>query len=49
MLGSDALSVERRSSVKQKQKKTGKTVFYTVMQPLVILILLQTAILLVSL
>ena len=35
--------------MKQKQKKTGKTVFYTVMQPLVILILLQTAILLVSL
>ena len=35
--------------MKQRQKKTGKTVFYTVMQPLVILILLQTAILLVSL
>ena len=35
--------------MKQRQKKTGKTVFHTVMQPLVILILLQTAILLTSL
>lgn len=35
--------------MKQSQKKAGKTVFRTVMQPLVMLILLQAAILLVSL
>ena len=35
--------------MKQSQKKAGKTVFRTVMQPLVVLILLQAAILLVSL
>lgn len=32
--------------MKQSQMKTGKTVFHTVMQPLVVLILLQAAILL---
>ena len=32
--------------MKQSQTKTGKTVFHTVMQPLVVLILLQAAILL---
>jgi hypothetical protein len=47
--GNDALSIERRNNVKPSWKKTGRTVFHTAMQPLVMLILLQAAILLVSL
>ncbi len=43
------LSIERRNNVKPSWKKTGRTVFHTAMQPLVMLILLQAAILLVSL
>lgn len=49
MSGNDALSIERRNNVKPSWKKTGRTVFHTAMQPLVMLILLQAAILLVSL
>ena len=49
MSGNDALSIERRNNVKPSWKKTGRTVFHTAMQPLVMLILLQAAILLGSL
>ena len=49
MSGNDALGIERRNNVKPSWKKTGRTVFHTAMQPLVMLILLQAAILLVSL
>lgn len=49
MSGNDALSIERRNNVKPSWKKTGRTVFRTAMQPLVMLILLQAAILLGSL
>ena len=49
MSGNDALSIERRNNVKPSWKKAGRTVFHTAMQPLVLLILLQAAILLVSL
>ena len=49
MSGDDALSIERRNNVKPSWKKTGRTVFHTAMQPLVMLILLQAAILLGSL